>query len=277
MTTFLNVIATEPEIARLPVMVDSSRWSVIEAGLKCVQGKGDRQLDQPEGGRGGVPRAGARASAGYGAAVVVMAFDEEGQADTVERKVGDLRARLRPAARRGLPPEDIIFDPNVLAVATGIEEHNAYAKEFIDVAAADQGGCPGVAHLGRRLESLLLVPRQRRRPRGDALGLPLPRDRCRARHGHRQRGPARGVRGHRARPARARRGRTFRPAAGRDRAPGRVRRRPSPARRRSARSTSPGASSRSRSGSRMRSSMGSPSSSRRTSRRRGKAPRVRWT
>ena len=87
MTTFLNLIATEPEIARIPIMVDSSRWSVLEAGLKCVQGKGDRQLDQPQGGRGGVPRAGARDPTATAPRSVVMAFDEQGQADTVERKV----------------------------------------------------------------------------------------------------------------------------------------------------------------------------------------------
>ena len=87
MTTFLNYIATEPEIARVPVMIDSSKWSVIEAGLKCVQGKGGRQLDQPEGRRGGLPRRRRATVRRYGAGVVVMAFDETGQADTVERKV----------------------------------------------------------------------------------------------------------------------------------------------------------------------------------------------
>ena len=119
----------------MPIMIDSSKWSVIEAGLKCAQGKCDRQLDQPEGGRGRLPGAGPNYIKRYGAGVVVMAFDEEGQAaSTVERKVQICRTRLQAADRAGRhrSPHDIIFDPNILAVATGIEEHDRYAINFIE-------------------------------------------------------------------------------------------------------------------------------------------------
>ena len=197
MTTFLNLIATEPEVARLPIMVDSSRWAVLEAGLKCLQGKGVvNSISLKEGEEAFLEQA--RAVRRYGAAVVVMAFDEQGQADTVERKVAicgrayDLlveRSRLRRRGRH-LRPER----------ARGRDGHRGARRVREGVhrgAAADQGALPRRAHLRRHLEPLLLVPRQRRRPRGDARGLPLPRDPGRARHGHRQRRPARGLRGHR--------------------------------------------------------------------------------
>ena len=164
MTTFLNLVATEPEIARVPIMVDSSKWSVIEAGLQCVQGKPHRQLDQPQGGRGRIPRARRASSRRYGAAVVVMAFDEEGQADTAERKVAICERAYRLLVEQvGVPPEDIIFDPNIFAVATGIEEHNDYAMDFIEADAPDQGALPGRQDQRRRQQPLVLVPRQRRR------------------------------------------------------------------------------------------------------------------
>jgi 5-methyltetrahydrofolate--homocysteine methyltransferase len=132
MTTFLRMVASEPDIARVPIMIDSSKWSVIEAGLKCVQGKaivnsislkeGEDQFLQV-----------ARRVRRYGAAVVVMAFDEQGQADTVERKVAICeRAHDLLTQRAGFDPEDIIFDPNIFAVATGIAEHNEYALAFIE-------------------------------------------------------------------------------------------------------------------------------------------------
>ncbi len=132
MVTFLNLIAAEPDIARIPVMVDSSKWSVIEAGLKCLQGKGIVNSISMKEGEAEFLRQ-ARLVRRYGAAVVVMAFDEAGQADTVERKVEICsRAYGLLTEEVGFPPEDIIFDPNVFAIATGIEEHNGYAVAFIE-------------------------------------------------------------------------------------------------------------------------------------------------
>ena len=144
MTTFLNLIATEPEVARIPIMVDSSRWSVIEAGLKCVQGKGVvNSISLKEGEEEFLARA--REVQSFGAAVVVMAFDEQGQADTVERKVAICgRAYDLLLGQAGYQPEDIIFDPNILAVATGMEEHNDFAKAFIDSIPLIKERCPGV-------------------------------------------------------------------------------------------------------------------------------------
>ena len=131
MTTFLNLIAGEPDIARVPVMVDSSKWEVIEAGLKCVQGRCIvNSISLKEGEAKFITQA--KACQRYGAAVVVMAFDEVGQADTADRKVEICtRAYRLLVDKLGYPPEDIIFDPNIFAVATGIEEHNNYALDFI--------------------------------------------------------------------------------------------------------------------------------------------------
>src|SRR5438094_6341732 len=127
MTTFLNLLATEPEVARLPTMVDSSRWSVIETGLRCLQGKGVvNSISLKEGEEPFLEQA--RRIKRYGAAVVVMAFDEQGQADTVERKVQICARAYRLLTDDGWAADDIIFDPNVLAVATGIEEHAEFAK-----------------------------------------------------------------------------------------------------------------------------------------------------
>jgi len=132
MVTFLNLIAAEPDIARVPVMVDSSKFSVIEAGLKCLQGKGIVNSISMKEGEAEFLRQ-ARLVRRYGAAVVVMAFDEQGQADTVERKVEICSRAYRLLTETiGFPPEDIIFDPNVFAIATGIEEHNDYAVAFIE-------------------------------------------------------------------------------------------------------------------------------------------------
>src|SRR5690606_35358716 len=132
MVTFLNLIAAEPDIARVPVMIDSSKWEVIEAGLKCLQGKGIVNSISLKEGEAGFLRQ-ARLVRRYGAAVVVMAFDEEGQADTAERKVAICsRAHALLTREAGFPPEDIIFDPNVFAIATGIEEHDDYAVAFIE-------------------------------------------------------------------------------------------------------------------------------------------------
>jgi 5-methyltetrahydrofolate--homocysteine methyltransferase len=148
MTTFLNLVATEPEVARLPIMVDSSRWTVLEAGLKCLQGKGVvNSLSLKEGEEQFLEQA--RVVRRYGAGVVVMAFDELGQADTVERKVEICaRAYKLLVETVGFPPEDIVFDPNVLAVATGIEEHNEFAKAFIASLPLIKERCPGVKTSG---------------------------------------------------------------------------------------------------------------------------------
>ncbi len=143
MTTFLNLIATEPEVARIPVMIDSSRWSVLRAGLACIQGKGVvNSISLKEGEDSFLEQA--RYVRAHGAGVVVMAFDEQGQADTVERKVAICgRAYDLLTQQAGFAAEDIIFDPNVLAVATGISEHNGYAKAFIDALPLIKQRCPG--------------------------------------------------------------------------------------------------------------------------------------
>ena len=152
MTTFLKLIQAEPDIARIPVMVDSSKWDVIEAGLKCVSGKPivnsismkegvDQFLDH------------ARKCMACGAAVVVMAFDEVGQADTKERKVEICERAYKLLVGIGFPPEDIIFDPNVFAVATGIEEHNNYGVDFIEACREIKARCPHV-HISGGLSNL---------------------------------------------------------------------------------------------------------------------------
>jgi 5-methyltetrahydrofolate--homocysteine methyltransferase len=132
MVTFLNLIAAEPDISRVPIMIDSSKWSVIEAGLKCVQGKAVVNSISLKEGEGPFLEH-ARKVRRYGAAVVVMAFDEKGQAETAERKLAICqRAYALLTEKVGFPPEDIIFDPNIFAVATGIEEHNDYARAYIE-------------------------------------------------------------------------------------------------------------------------------------------------
>jgi 5-methyltetrahydrofolate--homocysteine methyltransferase len=148
MTTFLNLVATEPDIARIPIMVDSSRWSVLEAGLRCLQGKGVvNSLSLKEGEEEFLEHA--RIVRRYGAGVVVMAFDERGQAETVERKVAICeRAYGLLVDEVGFPPEDIVFDPNILAVATGIEEHNDFAHAFIESLPLIKERCPGVKTSG---------------------------------------------------------------------------------------------------------------------------------
>ncbi|HEY8103568.1 MAG TPA: methionine synthase [Gaiellaceae bacterium] len=142
MTTFLNLLATEPEVARIPIMVDSSRFSALEAGLKCVQGKGIvNSISLKEGEEAFLAQA--RTIQRYGAGVIVMAFDELGQADTVERKVEICGRAYDLLVADGWAPEDLIFDPNVLAVATGIEEHNGFAKAFIEALPLIKERCPG--------------------------------------------------------------------------------------------------------------------------------------
>jgi 5-methyltetrahydrofolate--homocysteine methyltransferase len=148
MTTFLNLIATEPEVARIPIMVDSSKWTVLEAGLRCVQGKGVvNSISLKEGEEQFLAQA--RKVRDYGAGVVVMAFDEQGQADTADRKVAICgRAYDLLVNEVGFPAEDIIFDPNVLAVATGISEHNGYAKAFLEALPRIKERCPGARTSG---------------------------------------------------------------------------------------------------------------------------------
>lgn len=143
MTVFLNLIASEPEIARVPVMIDSSKWEVIEAGLKCVQGKAIvNSISLKEGEEKFLEHA--RIIRCYGAAVVVMAFDEQGQADTYDRRIAVCQRAYRLLVEEaGFSPHDIIFDPNVLAVATGMDEHNNYAVDFIRAAAWIRRHLPG--------------------------------------------------------------------------------------------------------------------------------------
>jgi 5-methyltetrahydrofolate--homocysteine methyltransferase len=142
MTTFLNLLATEPEVARLPIMVDSSKWTVLEAGMKCLQGKGVvNSISLKEGEEEFLEHA--RHAKRYGAGVVVMAFDEQGQADTVARKVEICERAYRLLTADGWAPEDLIFDPNVLAVGTGIEEHAEFAKAFIEAIGQIKERCPG--------------------------------------------------------------------------------------------------------------------------------------
>ncbi len=144
MTDFLNYIATEPEIARVPFMIDSSKWSVLVAGLKCVQGKPVvNSISLKEGEADFLEKA--RLIRRFGAGVVVMAFDEQGQADTIERKVSICRrAYALLIDQAGFDPLDIIFDPNILAIATGLEEHNDYAINFIEATRLIKAVCPGV-------------------------------------------------------------------------------------------------------------------------------------
>ncbi|MDN4055838.1 methionine synthase [Massilia sp. YIM B02763] len=132
MTRFLNLVASEPDISRVPIMVDSSKWSVIEAGLKCVQGKAIvNSISMKEGEEEFLRQA--KLCRRYGAAVIVMAFDEKGQADTFERKIEICKRAYDTLVEKvGFPPEDIIFDPNIFAIATGIEEHDNYAVDFIN-------------------------------------------------------------------------------------------------------------------------------------------------
>jgi len=143
MVTFLNLLQAEPDIARVPIMVDSSKFSVIEAGLKCLQGKSIvNSISLKEGEEAFIHQA--RICRRYGAAVVVMAFDEEGQADTIERKVAICERAYRILTEQlDFNPYDIIFDPNIFAVATGIEEHNAYAINFLEATRQIKANCPG--------------------------------------------------------------------------------------------------------------------------------------
>src|SRR5215218_5763441 len=152
MTIFLKLIAAEPDITRVPVMVDSSKWAVIEAGLKCVSGKPIvNSISMKEGEEEFLNHA--RKVRAYGAAVVVMAFDEVGQADTRERKVEICSRAYDLLVADGFEPQDIIFDPNIFAVATGIDEHRRYAIDFIEACREIKAGCPHV-HISGGLSNL---------------------------------------------------------------------------------------------------------------------------
>ena len=141
MVEYLHLIAAEPGISRVPVMVDSSKWSILEAGLKCIQGKGIvNSISMKEGEAAFLEQA--RRIRRYGAALIVMAFDEKGQADTRERKVEICARSYRLLVEAGVPPQDIIFDPNIFAIATGIEEHNNYANDFIEATAEIKRALP---------------------------------------------------------------------------------------------------------------------------------------
>jgi 5-methyltetrahydrofolate--homocysteine methyltransferase len=251
MVTFLNLVAAEPDIARVPIMVDSSKWSVIEAGLKCLQGKAIvNSISLKEGEESF--RAQAEKVRRYGAAVVVMAFDEKGQADTFKRKTEiSARAYRILVEEIGFPPEDIIFDPNIFAVATGIEEHNNYGVDFIEATRWIRQNLPH-AHVSGGVSNLSFSFRGN--------------EAVRAAMTTSTRSSARPARMSSSTVARTRpSGSSRSPAASRGR--GRPRRRP----------TSPGGNGRSRSGSRMRWSPASPSSSRPMSKRRGRRFRARST
>ena len=152
MTVFLKRIAAEPDIARVPVMIDSSKWSVIEAGLKCVSGKPIVNSISMKEGEGPFLEL-ARKCRSYGAAVVVMAFDEVGQADTQERKVQICERAYKLLTADGTDSSDIIFDPNIFAVATGIDEHRRYAIDFIEASREIRRCCPGT-HISGGLSNL---------------------------------------------------------------------------------------------------------------------------
>ena len=224
MREFLNLVASEPEISRLPIMIDSSKWSVIEAGLQCLQGKCVVNSISLKEGEDAFRRQ-AKLVRRYGAAVVVMAFDERGQADTADRKVEvctrayqdpDGGSRVSAGGHRLRPEHPDRRDRDRRA--------QRLRGRLPRSGAENQGRAPALQGERRGQQHLLLVPRQQRRPRGDALRFSLPRDPRGARHGDRQRGPARGVRGDFAGPPGARGRRSSRPPARRDGTPRRVRR-----------------------------------------------------
>ena len=154
MEKFLKLIASEPDISKVPIMIDSSKWSVLEIGLKNIQGKGIvNSISLKEGEKEFIKQA--KIIRKYGAAVVIMAFDERGQADTYERKVEICsRAYNLLVKKVKFPPEDIIFDPNIFAVATGIQEHNTYAKDYIEAVKTIKEKMPDV-HISGGVSNLI--------------------------------------------------------------------------------------------------------------------------
>ena len=212
MTRFLNLIGSEPEIARIPIVIDSSKWSVIEAGLKCVQGKAVVNSISLKNGEEEFLRQ-ARLVRRYGAAVIVMAFDERGQADNLERKI-EICARAYDllTEQANVPGNDIIFDPNILTVATGLEEHRNYAVDFIEATRWIKKNLRRRAGERRGEQHFVFVSRQQHCARSDACRISFSRDPRRSRHGNRQRRTARGLRRDRAGTAGARRRRAVEPA-----------------------------------------------------------------
>ena len=189
MTIFLKRIAAEPDIARVPVMIDSSKWSVIEAGLKCVSGKPIVNSISMKEGEGPFLEL-ARKCRAYGAAVVVMAFDEVGQADTDQRKVEICERAYKLLVADGTDPSDIIFDPNIFAVATGIDEHRRYAIDFIEAARKSAAAAPArTSPAASRTSAFRSAAMSRCAARCTACSS-IMRSR-RHGHGHRQRRPAR--------------------------------------------------------------------------------------
>ena len=278
MVTFLNLIAAEPDIARVPVMVDSSKFSVIEAGLKCLQGKAVvNSISMKEGEAAFIEHA--RIVRRYGAAVVVMAFDEQGQADTLERKCAIAKRAYDILVNQvGFPPEDIIFDPNIFAIATGMEEHNGYGVAFIEARALDPGRtcrtCTSRAACRTcRSRSAATSRCARRCTRCSSITPSRPAWTWASSMPGRWRSTTTSI------PSCARPARTWCSTAGRTRPSGcwRSRRNSKGTARRRRRPTSPGASGRWTSGSRTRWCTASPISSRSTSRRRGARPSVRCT
>ena len=252
MTKFLNLVAAEPDISRVPIMIDSSKWSVIEAGLKCVQGKGIvNSISLKEGEAEFVQQA--KLARRYGAAVIVMAFDEKGQADTLERKTSICeRCYQHPHRAGGLPARGHHLRPEHLRHRHRHRGAQPLRPRLPRGRGVDPPPPAAREDLRRRVQPLVLLPRQRAGARGHAHRVPVPRRQGRHDDGHRERRAARRVRGHPDGPARARRGRDLRPPPGRHRAPGDVRRAASRARRRTRSRTSRGAAPRSRSGSRTR-------------------------
>ncbi len=236
MDRFIKLIASEPDISRVPVMVDSSKFEVIEAGLRCVQGKPIvNSISMKEGEQ--KFRDQARLCRKYGAAVVVMAFDEDGQADTLERRKTICERAYRILVDEvGFPAEDIIFDPNIFAVGHRHRGARQLRRRLHRRHPLDQAEPAGRAGVRRRIERVVLLPRQQRGSRGDPRRLPLPRDRRGHGHGHRQRRRPRGLRPGRPTAAGANRGRRPQPpprcrgATARDRDGVRRRREPRPRR-----------------------------------------------
>ena len=187
MTNFVNLMVSEPDVSKVPFMIDSSKFHVVEAGLKCSQGKCIMNSISLKGGEEEFLKQ-AKIVKRHGAAVVVMAFDEEGQAATEAEKVRIcMRAYKLLVEQVGFNPQDIIFDPNILTIGTGMEEHNNYGVDFINATREIKRPAPG-ARSRRRLEPRLLLPRQRARAPRVPLGVPVPRLQGGHGHGHRERG-----------------------------------------------------------------------------------------
>ena len=198
MVRFLNLIGSEPEITRIPIVIDSSKWSVIEAGLKCVQGKAVVNSISLKNGEEDFLRQ-ARLIRRYGAAVIVMAFDEQGQADNFPAKIEICARAYELLTRtREFPGTDIIFDPNILTVATGLGRTSQLRGRFHRRDAVDQNESAGRASQWRDQQHFVFISRQQHRARSDACRVSVSRDPGRARHGDRQRRSARGLRRDRA-------------------------------------------------------------------------------